>query len=114
MRLGSRRNLAAASEVEHAVIVNAQMHDFGVTVAVIATTQVPAFAVGLANDLDRSHRLAADGDVNVVDEEVASREQLVDVGSDNWNLRIADDVTGRSPVPYDGGRGREGEWRCRT
>jgi hypothetical protein len=71
--------------------------------AVIATTQIPAFAVGLANDLNRSHRPAADGDIDVVDEEVPAREHLVDVGSNNWNLRIADDVTGRSPVSCDGG-----------
>jgi hypothetical protein len=58
--------------------------------------------LGHADDLNPSHRLAADGDVDVVDEEVPARKDLVDVGSRDWNLRIADDVTGRSPLPRDG------------
>lgn len=109
MPLGSRRNLATASEVEHAVVVDAQMHDFGVAVAAVAARKIPVFAVGLANDLNRSHRLGADRDVDVVDEEVASRQDLVDVASDDWDLRIADDVTRRSPLPCDGREARVGK-----
>jgi hypothetical protein len=34
--LGSLGNLAAASEMEYAVVVDAQVHDFGIAVAVVA------------------------------------------------------------------------------
>jgi hypothetical protein len=90
--LRGRRDLAAAREVEDAIVVDGEAHEFGVAFAVEASSEVSAAAVGLTDDLDRSYRATPDGDIDVVDEEVTSGEHLVDVGPDDADLQFTDDV----------------------
>src|SRR6266498_2016623 len=102
LRLGGRRDVAAAREVEDAVVVDGEVHKLGVAFAVEASCEVSAAAVGLADDLDRSYRLTTYADIDVVDEKVTAGEHLVDVGPEDRNLRFADHVTRSAPPSGDG------------
>ena len=69
-----------------AVVVDAELHELCIAVAVEAAGQVSAGAVRLADDLDRVDRLVADGDIDTVDEEVTAGQHLVDIGADDGKL----------------------------
>jgi hypothetical protein len=61
----------------------------------------PPSGVRFADDLDRVNRLLADLHVDVVDEEIAARQHLVGVGSDDGNAWITKHAAGRVPDAGD-------------
>jgi hypothetical protein len=88
--------------VEDAVFADRDTHQLSLAFAIEASREVPAAGgIRLTDDLDRSHRLLADGHVDVMHDEVPARQHFVRVGADDGDLWLADHVAGRLPSSGD-------------